>query len=167
MKQLSFFVAILCLLATVYANTNDGKQGQQNNEKQSGSISGRITIQGKPAAGVELELRPIIDDDISDPITGRFKTDNDGRYQFADLKSSYYWLKVITDEYVNAKGTDIDMGYAKAGRRILVTDGETIIDANIDLTLGGTISGRIVDVDGKPIANEAVFIKVPHKYTGI
>jgi 5-hydroxyisourate hydrolase-like protein (transthyretin family) len=164
MKQISFFLAILCLLTTVYANTNAGKQEQQNNEKQSGSISGRITIQGKPAAGMELELRSIVGGDVSDSITGRFKTDKDGRYKFTGLKSSYYRLQVITQEYVNIKGIDGDMEDTRVGRIILVTGREAIIDANVDLTLGGTVSGRIVDVDGKPIANEDVFIRVSQAY---
>jgi protocatechuate 3,4-dioxygenase beta subunit len=163
MKQISFFLAVLCLLPVVYASASAGKPGTQNNEKQSGTISGRITIEGKPAANMELELRSIVRGDVSDSITGRVKTDQDGRYKFTGLKSSYYRLQVITEEYVNINGIDGDMEDARAGRIILVTSREVVTDANVDLILAGTVSGRIVDVDGKPIANEAVFMRVPHE----
>jgi protocatechuate 3,4-dioxygenase beta subunit len=163
MRDLSFFLLLIIILSNAFVNANPESPGQQNNEKKSGSISGRITILGKPAANFELTLQPI-HDDIPDPIIAKFKTDKDGRYQIDNIKSSYYWLQVITEVHVNAKGIDADMEDERAGRRILVADGETVVNADLDLALGGMISGRIVDVDGKPVAHERVFINIPRAY---
>jgi protocatechuate 3,4-dioxygenase beta subunit len=182
MKNRTIFAFVCCLLAIQFVSARQITRQEKSSEKAYGSISGRITIEGKPAAGFELELRSIVRGDVSDSVTGRLKTDKDGQYKFAGLKSSYYRLQVFTEEYINTKGIhgdrkdakagritlvtdDIpgDMEFAKAGRIISVTGREAVTDANVDLTLGGTVSGRIVDVDGKPIANEDVFIRVPHE----
>lgn len=159
MKQISFFLAVLCLLLIVSANASAGKPGIQNNEKQPGTISGRITIQGKPAAGIELALQPTEGTQAS-TIIARCKTDEEGQYKFTDLTANSYWLQVQTDEYVNANGIDIGMEEEKAGRKILVPSGQTIANADLALALGGTISGRIRDVDGKPVANQHVSLKI-------
>jgi hypothetical protein len=163
MKKIFFCLTILCALLNLAVDANSMNQEPTGNQKRLGSISGRITIQGKPAAAIELALRPI-KDDFLEPIIGKCKTDADGRYKFPDLKSSYYWLQINSEEYVNANGIDKDMEDEKAGRRILVSNGETVTDAHLELALGGMISGRIVDADGKPVVDEMVLTSVPRDY---
>lgn len=163
MKNRTIFVLLCCLLAIQNVSARQTTQQEKKSKKAYGSISGRVTIQGEPAADIEVELRAIVRDDVSNSITGRLKTDKDGRYKFTGLKSSYYQLQVNTEDYVDTNGIERSLEGAKVGRQLLVTNGKAVVDANLDLTLGGTVSGRIVDVDGQPIANEDVFIRVPHK----
>jgi hypothetical protein len=163
MKKIFVCLTILCAMSNQLVNAIPMNQEPTSNPKNSGSISGRITIQGKPAAGIELALRTI-HDDTPGSVIGNFKTDKEGRYQFSGLKSRYYWLEIGSEEYVNANGIDKDMEDEKAGRRILVRDGETVTEANLEIALGGTISGRILDVDGKPIVDEQVIISIPRAY---
>src|SRR5262245_1068819 len=55
------------------------KVGHKPGQKRPGSISGRVTIQGRPAQGLELELRPAADLRMGDAIAGA-TTDEQGRY---------------------------------------------------------------------------------------
>ncbi|HSB09128.1 MAG TPA: carboxypeptidase regulatory-like domain-containing protein [Blastocatellia bacterium] len=122
------------------------------------SITGRITIQGKPAPDIEISLLP-------QPYRSGWKTiattrtDDDGRYRFAELPSNHYWLKVHAPRCVNSVEWD-DEG---PGRAVSVAYGQSVQNADLDLLPGGTITGRITDEDGRPIAGEYVELTLVDK----
>src|SRR5436853_7212934 len=82
--------AILMLAAIINART---QSSEQEAKKPAGSISGRVTINGKPAPGITVALRPVS--------TGRVyvkpaKTDEDGRYQLAEVATGRYLVTTFS-----------------------------------------------------------------------
>ena len=144
--------AAICFLALMTSGVMKRTFAQEEKaNKLSGSVSGRVTIQGKPAPGLELVLSPEKDYYESEKPRATITTDQDGRYQFEDVPANHYWLKVKSLEYLN-------LVELRPRRRVSVADGATVTDADIDLVLGGAVSGRIADIDGNPVARESVHL---------
>jgi hypothetical protein len=132
---------------------------------QSGSIEGRLTMQGKPAPDVEIVLFKFEQDFITEENeVARMKTDKNGNYIFPNLPANHYWLKVIAPEYVSADKQELDLYEDGPGRRIIVASGSTVKDADMNLILGGAISGQIRDADEKPVVDEEVKLYRVTKY---
>jgi protocatechuate 3,4-dioxygenase beta subunit len=139
--------------------TATGAMGQQRVKQQGakslpGQIAGRITIQGKPAPGISLRLvrqaeSPAEDAD-TEPIATT-ETDAQGRYRFSDIPTGRYWLAPVAPEYFNTKNDPEGLGLTAT-----VTAEKGVAGANLDMTLGGVVSGRITDADGNPVAGESV-----------
>jgi hypothetical protein len=121
--------------------------------ENSGSISGRITIKGRPAAGFELSLS--INSWIPDNrIIAKTVTDESGFYRFTDLAANHYWVKVLAPQYITGGEYD-DEG---PRQRVSIGDGEAVDAADLDLIRGGVVSGKVVDVDGVPVVKEWVHL---------
>ena len=147
-KHILSFAAI-CLFAVVESGETNANQDSRV-RKESGSISGRVTIKGNPAPGLALVLMK--DAPLPKPVS-ETTTDERGRYQFATVSDDYYWIKVNAPEYLNLEEPNYWNG---TGRSVSVAHGAIVTGADVDLILGGSVSGRITDVDGKPVADESV-----------
>ena len=124
---------------------------EEKANKRPGSVSGRVTIQGKPAPGLELVLSPEEDYYETEKPRATITTDQDGRYQFENVSANHYWLRVKSREYLN-------LVELRPGRLVSVAASAAVTDADIDLVLGGAVSGRITDRDGNPVASESVHL---------
>ncbi|HSD47231.1 MAG TPA: carboxypeptidase regulatory-like domain-containing protein [Pyrinomonadaceae bacterium] len=114
------------------------------------TISGRITVKDKPAAGVAVGLR--VNDPIrSQPVSHRAITNENGEYKITNVPAGSYWMAVSAPAFVIADETG-------GQRSLLVNKGETI--ENIDFTLlrGGVITGKIVDSEGRALIQQQVFL---------
>jgi hypothetical protein len=81
-------------------------------------------------------------------------TDNDGRYEFADLGAARYRLQVSKAGFV-----PLEYGQARpfeSGKPLDVTDGQTLNNIDFSLPRGSVISGRVTDEFGDPIADASV-----------
>jgi 5-hydroxyisourate hydrolase-like protein (transthyretin family) len=112
-------------------------------QKTLSTISGTVTIKGKPASGVVVGLRKA---DQSHPyeIPIRTTTDQDGKYRISNVALGNYSVMPSVPAYIIP-----DPGSA-FGRRVMVGEGENIEDINFDLIRGGVITGKITDSDGRP-----------------
>lgn len=156
MKSRTVFALVCCLLAIQLVSARQNTQQEKSSEKVYGSISGRVTIQGKPAADVELFLfREKENSTDREKVT--VKTGKDGRYKFDNLPAYHYSLEVLTEEYVNAGDT-----YERpVGIDVSLTKSEAIQDADIALISGGIVSGQVLNMDGKPVAGIPVEVFRP------
>jgi 5-hydroxyisourate hydrolase-like protein (transthyretin family) len=150
MDALTLVSTILFTLFLMLINKDENPESEKKENEDIGSISGRITIKGKPAAGFELAL--FIYDAIPKKTIAKTMTAEDGRYRFTNLSANHYWVRVLAPEYIT-QGEYDDEG---PGRRISIADGEAVDVADLDLIRGGVISGKVVDVDGVPVVNEWV-----------
>lgn len=130
-------------------------------KNRSGSITGQITINGEPTAGLEVALMSLRHYWPENAIANG-RTDKSGRYRLSGIPSGYYWLKVVAPGYVNPNPTDWDD--EGPGKNISVADGESVEDADLDLILGGVISGKVIDTDGNPVAGEPVELTFVDKF---
>jgi hypothetical protein len=149
-------LVFVCFLTLMSSDAMKNAAAQESQAiKGAGSISGRVTIQGQPASGLELELLPASPYVIDKPLT-HARTDEEGHYRFANVPPNRYWLNVKSRAYVSLD----EWNRFGAGRSISVADGATVTDADVDLIIGGAVSGRIIDVEGNAVAGAGVRLSV-------
>lgn len=112
------------------------------------TISGKITLKGKPAPGVVVGLH------LSEPAqfdpTFKATTDQDGKYRIAELPQGKYVIAPVAPAFVIANVNNL------AGQSVIVNEGENIEGIDFDLIRGGVITGKITDAEGHPIVEESV-----------
>ncbi len=120
-----------------------------------GSITGRITAGGVPLANAKVSLyrgRMFGSEDVLNQIVYVF-TDAEGRYTINGLAQDAVQIgaadpaEIYATTYYTAQ-----IGPLRA-EIVQVTDGQATTGIDIDLPLGGAISGRITQKDGTPVAN--------------
>jgi protocatechuate 3,4-dioxygenase beta subunit len=116
------------------------------------AISGRLTIDGKPAADIEVGLydaRRFVEDQSKED---RIATDKNGRFSFAAIRPNRdYWVYTKMD---SAK----KLG-AAAMRRLHVGADSTAQDiGDLEMTPGFRVAGRLVTADGQAPPAGRVFL---------
>ena len=119
----------------------------------SASISGRVTIGGKAAAGVTV-VATISNSFFDNKTVAKSTTDEDGNYKLSGLPAGRFTIMPLAKSYIVASGT----GYKDAGQAVNVAEGETVTKIDFPLVRGGVITGRITDVEGHPLIGERVSV---------
>jgi 5-hydroxyisourate hydrolase-like protein (transthyretin family) len=114
-------------------------------------LSGRVTIEGKPAAGVTvtadyLEQRGALREGES----FQARTDAEGRYEFTHMPRGRYQLHCASDAYVQ------EAADARPYRNVALDEGEALQDVDFALVRGGVVTGRVTDADARPLIEEFV-----------
>ena len=119
----------------------------------SGVITGRVTLDGEPASGVTVALLP------ADPWMAResppapkVKTDQEGRYRLVRVPAGRSRVAAMSSVYVTTAKNDL--GYP--GQLVTIGEGETVEGFDFALVLGGVITGRVTDADGRPAIGQLV-----------
>src|SRR5215831_18069014 len=112
-----FTMTMLVLAAGGLART---ARQARDGTPQPGSISGRITIEGTPGAGVGISLFEG-DHPYGKPIAKK-RTDGNGRYHFADVRPGQYCLNVDSLELVDAAWSP----YGSTGWKVSVPNGRAV-----------------------------------------
>jgi 5-hydroxyisourate hydrolase-like protein (transthyretin family) len=146
-------IASICFLSLMSLSAKNAAAQDLNASKGASSVSGRVLIHGKPAPGLELALLPDRNH-LSDQPLAKVTTNEDGRYNFTNLPAGHYWIRVQSRQYVSLD----QRNWQGTGRTVSVPAGTTATDTDIDLTLGGVVSGRITDADGNAVADEWVHL---------
>lgn len=135
---------LLSIHAFVYAQS-DAKQ-----KPAAGSVSGRITIKERGAAGVMVTLRKS-QFAVAYEQVNRATTDHDGFYRITNVAPGTYDVMPVTPVFVaDAKDTK--------NKAIVVGEDENVEDVNFSLVRGGVITGRVTDADGRPVIQQVVSI---------
>lgn len=123
--------------------------------KGSASISGTVTLGGKPAKAVPVVASVRSETFSQKPPAATATTDEDGKYRIVGLNAGQYSIAPYQPASVLPDQTRWDPG----SKSITVTDGETVSDVNFSLSAGGVITGRIVGQDGKPLIEQRVNVE--------
>ncbi|HKV38052.1 MAG TPA: carboxypeptidase-like regulatory domain-containing protein [Blastocatellia bacterium] len=118
-----------------------------------GKISGHITRNGKPALGLVVELLQNDTEFAPGSFVQATITGKDGEYHFDGLEAHHYRVRVQAPGFIGSDPTIYG-----SGRRVSVATGASVSGADIDLIRTATISGRITDIEGNPVQNEAVLL---------
>ena len=138
---------IICILLIL--GTGVCLQAQTTAEKvATASISGKVTLKGKPAVKVTVVANETREDYGPNAKRHRAKTDQTGNYRIPNLPAGTYYISALTPALVPANQS----------AAIVVSDGEPVEDVNISLAPGGVITGKITDSDGEPLIGEPVSI---------
>lgn len=134
----------------------------------SGAITGRVTLDGKPAQGVVVLAVPVtsghsmaLDQMVKPPVRIKAVTDSEGRYRFEGLPAGGYSLEPFAPNLVRSDSDDDD-----DKNDLNVADGATVEGIDFALSRGGVITGKITDSEGRPVIEEEIALKSadPTKY---
>ena len=131
---------------------------QRDNRPRTASISGRVTVAGKPAANVMvmvMEVDPQSRDDVDAAFGSqsqrrtfiKVRTDGDGRYHGAGLTEGAYVIRALSKAYVRDGNSP---GFS-AFRSVTLDEGEARGNVDIAMVRGGVITGRVTDAEGRPL----------------
>src|SRR5215475_12084472 len=151
-----FTIPLVALLLLFAAGFNTSARAQQrNNDSRLASVSGRVTIEGKPASGVVIVL--FGNRDGQEQRSFAATSDAEGRFHFAGLQPGGYWISPHAYAYVPANQSL----NARNRGGIVVGEGDTIDDISIELLRGGVVTGRVIDDDGRPVVGGYVSLRAP------
>lgn len=152
--QLTLSLSTIAVLAisTVHAQQPD-KEVQP-----SGSISGQVTLHGKPIAGVPVAaMAATINRRDS---TGRAVTDGEGYYRIGSLPPGEYQVWTLTPGLIAEQ--EAFPGYSPYGatKNILLSPNEDVANVDLKLTNGAVITGRVTTTDNQPVVEERVLLEL-------
>jgi protocatechuate 3,4-dioxygenase beta subunit len=125
--------------------------GQASAAEQPGSVSGKVTVDGKPAAASRLMLtRNLWEQEGETTYTAT--AGEDGAFRFAGVAPGRYHVVTDTPSYIAAGSAGTD------GVTVIVGDGEDVAGVAVTLRHGGVITGRLTDKEGAPIAWQRVSV---------
>lgn len=124
-----------------------------------GSISGVVTVEGKPAKDVGVILMRFEAGPFDATAVGRARTDKDGKFVFEDIGQGNFGLDAYAPGYFS-----FDDSPREGAVAITLGEGETVKNVAIALEKGGAITGKLTDEDGNPIASQSiqVYAKQPN-----
>ncbi|HEX6731961.1 MAG TPA: carboxypeptidase-like regulatory domain-containing protein [Pyrinomonadaceae bacterium] len=119
--------------------------------RNSGSISGRITVDGKPKAGLVVELLTTNTNDPRRPIA-KATTSKTGKYVLTSVEPGTYDVSPSAPTLVvPTQGTS-----GQSGKTVTIETGERVTGIDFDLVSKGSISGQVRDVSGEPVKGQTV-----------
>jgi hypothetical protein len=146
------FIRSSLLFAAMLVAINAHAQSERKQlTEAAGSISGRVTLGGKPAPGVKVIA--FKDQHLSQekPVAST-KTDQYGHFQLNKLPSDRYCIVPFAPAYIASEQIEAE----RKGKIVSLVEGETIEGFDFALIRGGVITGRITDEDGQPLTGETV-----------
>ena len=151
------FIAMLCAVSL-----NVGAQSPPT--QANGSITGRVTLGGKPAPNVIVLLTRAPADaskSIMSDLSAMFEsrpvvrvtTDGEGLYRFDHVAAGRYSLNAYAPAYIVPQESDNPL---TPGKVVNVTEDRTVEHQDFVLTRGGVITGRVTDVQGRPVVGQTI-----------
>ena len=148
LRLIHLFAAYACITCSVLVSI----QAQQPEPpKNAGSISGRVTVDGKPKAGLVVEL-------LSTDTTGQRRpiakatTSKTGKYVLTSIAAGTYDVSPSAPTLVVP-----NQGKSgQSGKIVTIETGESVKGIDFDLVSKGSISGRVRDVSGEPVKGQTV-----------
>ncbi|MBC8029248.1 MAG: carboxypeptidase regulatory-like domain-containing protein [Pyrinomonadaceae bacterium] len=143
-------LAILSLAFTVSAVCLAQAPQAQPTPKDA-SVSGRVTIGGKAAAGITITASTAASF-LDTRTLARTTTDEEGNYRLTGLPAGT--VRIVPVAKSLAVGPDAKT--KQLGQSVNVAAGESITKVDFALVRGAVVTGRITDAEGNPIIGERV-----------
>jgi hypothetical protein len=157
-------IAYIGLLVIMQASVTAIARAQPpvQNATSMGVISGRVTINSRPAPNV-----PIVLESFDSPASGnrlpRTVTDEKGNYRLTDIPEGRFTVRPFAHSFVIVAEPDIKQGVRTIssdsgliGLIVTLTRGETMDGLDFELSPGGVITGRVIDAEGRPVVEGTV-----------
>jgi Carboxypeptidase regulatory-like domain len=148
LKWIYLLAAFACFSGSVVVSL----QAQQPvPDRNSGSISGRVTVDGRPKAGLVVELLATDTDGPRRPIA-KATTSKTGKYVLTGVESGTYDVSPSAPTLVVP-----NQGKSgQPGKSVTIETGESVKGIDFDLVSKGSISGRVRDFSGEPVKGQTV-----------
>lgn len=122
-------------------------------DKNAGSISGRITVDRKPKAGLMVELLTTITTG-GRRVIAKARTNKTGRYLLTGVAPGIYDVSLSTPTLVVPN----EGKSGQSGKSVAIEMGERIEGIDFDLVTKGSIRGRVSDAIGEPVKGQTVVL---------
>lgn len=148
LKLINLLAAFACLCSSVVVSI----QAQQPvPNRNSGSISGRITVDGKPKAGLVVELLTTDTNGPRRPVA-KATTSRTGKYVLINVASGTYDVSPVAPMLIVPNQGNS----GQSGKSVTIEAGERVNGIDFDLVSNGSISGRVRDLSGEPVKGQIV-----------
>ena len=125
-------------------------QTAQATKNATATVSGKVTIKGKPAPEVMVGLRTSQYEPGRPDSPFKATTDRDGKYRIVDVPAGSYLVAPVAPVFV------ISDFNKSNGQSLIIAEGDNIAGIDFDLVPGGVITGKVTDGDGDPVIEERV-----------
>jgi protocatechuate 3,4-dioxygenase beta subunit len=112
------------------------------------TVSGKVTIKGKPAPGVVVGLRSSQPGQFDQ--TFKATTDQDGIYRITDVPAGSFEVAPVAPAFVIS---DVN---SSSGQTVVINEAENVEGIDFDLVRGGVITGKVTDTEGHPVIEERI-----------
>jgi hypothetical protein len=134
--------------------------GQSADQKATatGSISGRVIVGAKAAAGVPVAAFALEMIGRRRP-AAKTTTDGEGRFRLLGLPPAQYQVTTLSPDLTAAdrnQKNDFNFGFFAVSKGVTLTAGEEVDDIDLKMVRGGVIAGRITHATNKPVVEEEV-----------
>lgn len=150
MKYVPRRLALLFLIFA-FATVPFAQTPQPTPKDTSASVSGRVTIGGKPAAGITIAASSTTNF-LDTKTVARATSDEEGNYKLTGLSAGTFRIVPVAKSL--AIGPDAKT--RQLGQSVNVAEGEAITKVDFSLVRGAVVTGRVTDPEGNPIIGEAV-----------
>jgi hypothetical protein len=127
-------------------------QSPPKESKATGSVAGRVTVDGKPKSGIEITAQPQSRAVVKP--WPRATTDEDGRFLLTGMEPGLYWVVPQSRIHVSAGRAWFRQG--PDSKELILAEGEAVEGTDFALETGGIITGRVTDAEGMPVVAEFV-----------
>jgi protocatechuate 3,4-dioxygenase beta subunit len=143
-------LAIISALLLCYFGSCPSANSQTTPAKKDtdATVSGKVTIKGKPAPGVVVGMR------LSQPgqfdSTFKATTDQEGNYRVTSVPAGSYEVAPVAPAFVIADLNNL------RGQTVIITESEIVEGIDFELVRGGVITGKVTEADGSPVVGEHI-----------
>lgn len=143
----------LCVAANAAQTLAQTPPARQTQKEATASVSGRVRVGERPAAGVHVLLLPAENFGPERRAVARARTNAEGLYRMTGVPAGRYELAPSAPAHVIVGATMFGPGVV-----VMLSAGESFDDADFTLEPGGVITGRVTDSDGRAVVGESLRI---------
>lgn len=141
-------VSLWLLLVTAAVAQNQPQNGTS-------SISGKITVEGKPAPGVTVRIQKSEEQWSSNKPPTAVTTDGDGLFKLDKLSAGQYVIAPFAPGYYNPQ----KKSEWQEGVYINLSDNEHASGQDFALKRGAVVTGQLFDTNGRAVIEQQVVLK--------
>jgi hypothetical protein len=157
-KRLGGFLLILTAVILFQSAESARGQSPDPKSKETGSISGRVTVGGKNASNIVIAA--FGGDRTSRRPASQATTDSEGRYHLYGLAAAQYQVSPLTPNLVNTDQDSVVNPYFGSGKAVFLSTAESVEGIDLKLVRGGVVTGRVSNADGKPLIEERIQLQL-------
>ena len=121
-----------------------------------GSISGTVTVAGKPAAGLLVTVKKTDGENSQNNPGTNAATDANGIFTFDKLPAANYRVSVSAPGFYNPKKKN---EWDDGGASVNLAEGERVDKLAFTLSNGAVVTGRLFDERGRAVIEENIVLK--------